>query len=341
MLLAPLTVTNLGIVIAITNIKKCIGILGRLFIMIIELAKHREVETNKNFEKALNRLTKLVKDKYFCNSRYVEFSNTVKADKLSQLVKILISTKQSVTISETTYFPVYRNDKVISSFVVEPSIHLAKSDIDDIEALISVTIQPFINLKEQKSFLNEREKNFFVNLSNPQNIVPFSQKNHSSNLYKIFNPLFLQNKVKLNVPTITFIQSINQLDGYKMALEIHEKSASMAFLRYDEQNHASRKELLTNEDIGELTIYIPELKKLSASEQEHIYNFQDKYRDTKAHFVFTTTHPIKHLVELGIGYMPLLENYRSSFIYMDKPFDYYKRNNYLYLFFLNSLKNKM
>ena len=197
------------------------------------------------------------------------------------------------------------------------------------ELLLSL-LEPTQKMQAHRDSLARLEERYLVALKEDQNVVNFRrvEKPDIQTLPKT------QRRWLLKSPCLIESHSYGEL--FRMAFELHLRSARSIFLSWQDIDPGSRQKPKVILELISCTIFIPDITKISTYEQESILRVLQASADDKPMIMAGTHSPYADLQANSSLNKDFLNEISHAYLKLTKPVAQYKREG-LIRYFLESL----
>ncbi len=284
----------------------------------------------------LNRLIEMVKTRYGCELNYKILDEL--NDKEKGLLCSLDSKAPALKVENKAFFPVMVKGDLVGAAEVLDCDEICDRSLRALKDIISLVIESLHVTANSLEVISVLEKQLTSTPKKHTNVISinkFKPLNGHTNTYR-FNKSF-NGTSTFNVPCL--LESKSSDDLFKMAVEIHEHSRRFALLSFDQIDLKIRTNPAELKKLGNISLYIKDISKLSDSELFAVIGFLKSER-TKEHPQIIGACPSEIKEVLGNKFVPkeLVDLLNVAYLRMDKPFDIYKKEG-LVEFFFQSLQD--
>lgn len=287
---------------------------------------------NKEYHNIYERLQRIGKAYYGASINYKAFSKD-----LTRAQKTLIGLLQKnnpMTLKSKVFFPVNIDGEMVGFCEVDCSRKLLRTEQDRLQQLIDLLLVHSIkssrhiqNMKDQEYALDQvtAEDNSMENVVFLPNFkskdAPSEEKVELPEEYRLNESI--KPVLKLSLPT--FIECRNPDDAFKMARELHDLSERFAYIRLQDLDLSTAKTQGLN-SFGPITIFVPEISKLTKEQQDIILNYyrkESRSSDSPV-LIMASQHPKFVLNESSVINKELLLRQATVTLSMKRNFKHYK-----------------
>jgi|GEM_PF-1566415 len=196
------------------------------------------------------------------------------------------------------------------------------------ELLLSL-LEPAQKMRDHRDSLERLEEKYLVALKEDQNVVNFRPLPHKPEAIPK-----TQRRWSLKQPCLIEAATYGEL--FRMAFELHLKSARSIFLSWHDIDPGSRQKPHVLMELVSCTIFIPDIARISEFEQASILRVLRTPVDDKPLFMAGTHVPYSDLQANSAMNKELLSAISQAYLKLTKPVAQYKREG-LIRYFLESL----
>ena len=283
-------------------------------------------------EPIVGKLQILLKNRFGC-----ELSFVTKANLNGKNIHTNLSQSNEIQ------FPVRVNGELYGvAYVQKPDTEmpLDSTQQQEIKEVMKLILVPSVRAAERIDVLQTLERHMinseFKNLSNVVSIEErleerrIKKVNSQKGADKIVLPK--PKTIRLSFPCL--IESPNELDIFKMAVELHEYSGRFAFVHY---SHLDKKTRYTGEGLetlGPVTLFVPEIEQLKDAEIFSLSNYLEEQEHSGIsadlpHIISGTTQKLSELTASKKIPESFVRKLSSARLQMKQSFTDYKRSGLL------------
>lgn len=195
------------------------------------------------------------------------------------------------------------------------------------ELLLSL-LDPAQKMQSQRDSLERLEEKYLIALKEDQNVVNFRRLDKPEAIPKT------QKRWPLKLPCLIEAASYGEL--FRMAFELHLKSARSIFLSWHDIDPGSRQKPQVLLELTSCTIFVPDITKVNMYEQASMLKVLKSPALDKPLLMVGTHLPYAELQALSSLNKDFLDTVSHAYLKLTKPVAQYKREG-LIRYFLESL----
>lgn len=272
----------------------------------------------------LEKLGSIIVNKFGCNIRSVDMNA------LTHELRAELQNGQPLTQAENVYIPILTGAGLESVVCIEHAHDLAQKDVQYIHSITQMLLETTIKARMKLERLEMIESQLSTANQSQARVIPLSH--FRDNQFTILSSPSSEYSESFDFPCL--IESSNSTDIFKMALEVHQTAARFVFLPFRDLEAGIEKSIESLAKIGQVTIFIDEIKSLSHEQQTSWLDFL-KQRVPHEHpqIIVGSTTPYGQLKKDSAINQEFLKEITIGYLHMSQPFSIYKRENLLQFFF--------
>jgi len=243
----------------------------------------------------------------------------------------LLNRGEPVRIEDSIYFPVFFHEELAGAAHIVTTQDFEAHMLRHLHGVIRLMIENRMSQIENVDVLSELEENLIAQQEREQHSHGnvFRLSDYQANPYPL-----PENKINKAFSFAFLLQSQDQEDIFKMALEIHTRSGRYAFLPLRDLSPDVFSSAAMFKNLGPISVFLPEVTTLTKEQQATLLAYYRGPRDKDCpQIIAGTALSVAQLKQDGRVLPDLLQYLSVGFLAMNKPFALYKRENLLDFFY--------
>lgn len=290
----------------------------------------RDMQNDSYFISSLQRLNEIFSKRYGCSIQYLTPEDIKKislANANNPAAHLFFQKGEPQADNEQVLLPLYVNNTFAGAARISKPDQIQSKDRQDIFQFISLVME-----RRLEQAFGDDVRSFTEEVARTQeysNVIPLRPAQKGT-LYPLINKAQNSNSFSFSF----LIESQNSEDILKMALEIHDRTQRIAFVRLEDIDDSAFESVDAISNLGNITVFAQDITKISHSRQRSLMKFFETPRDKwSPQFIAGTSLTHSQLRNDVRVYNALIPSLSVGYLRMTQPFSFYRKENLLEFFF--------